>query len=108
MLSDEYRYKILKALEADPGISQRELARSLGISLGKTNYCLQALGDVGFIKVRNLKNSTNRRRYAYILTPQGIEEKLAVTARFLKCKQLEYDELQEEIDRIMNELRLDK
>lgn len=104
MLSDEYRYKILKALQADPAISQRELACSLGISLGKANYCLQALRQKGMIKIRNFQNSECKRNYIYVLTPRGIEEKTASAARFLKRKLVEYDELQREIARLKEEL----
>jgi len=73
MLNDEYRYKILGRLEANPEISQRELAKELGISLGKTNYCLKALVDKGLLKVNNFRNSENKKAYLYLLTPRGIE-----------------------------------
>ncbi len=90
MLTDEYRYKILKALEKNPEISQRDLARELGISLGRANYCLKALIDVGLLKVSNFKNSKNKLAYMYLLTTSGVKEKSAITERFLKAKLQEY------------------
>lgn len=100
MLTEEYSYKILKLVAADAEISQRELAKALGISLGKTNYCLKALIEKGIIKVGNFKNSKNKLAYMYLLTPRGIEEKSAITLRFLKAKIKEYENLKQEIDDI--------
>lgn len=97
MLTDEYRYKILKLVEANPEVSQRELAKNLGISLGKTNFCLKALIEVGLIKVKNFRNNHNKLAYMYLLTPNGIEEKSTTTIRFLKAKIREYELLQAEI-----------
>jgi len=97
MLTDEYRYKILKLVEANPEISQRELAAELGVSLGKVNFCIKALIDVGLIKVDNFRNSKNKLAYMYLLTPKGIEEKAKVTMRFLKNKLQEYEALNNEI-----------
>jgi EPS-associated MarR family transcriptional regulator len=97
MLTDEYRYKILKALEKNPEISQRDLARELGVSLGRANYCLKALIDVGLLKVSNFKNSKNKLAYMYLLTPSGVKEKSAITERFLKAKLQEYQSLEAEI-----------
>jgi EPS-associated MarR family transcriptional regulator len=104
MLSDEYRYKILKALEENPEASQRELARQLGVSLGKVNYCLKSLVEVGLLKANMFRNSSNKRGYIYILTPRGIEEKAVITARFLRRKVEEYESLQEEIRRLKREV----
>ena len=103
MLTDEYRYKILKLLEAQPEISQRELAKSLGVSLGKANFCLKALIDIGLIKASNFRNSQNKLAYMYLLTPTGIEAKSSVTLRFLKEKMQEYELLQAEISALMQE-----
>lgn len=100
MLTDEYRYKILKLIETNPAISQRELARELDISLGKTNFCLRALMEKGLLKASNFRNSKNKMGYFYKLTPKGIEEKTAVTLRFLKRKIQEYERLKSEIDQI--------
>ncbi|MTI64675.1 MarR family EPS-associated transcriptional regulator [Methylophaga sp.] len=103
MLTDEYRYKIFKLVEANPAISQRQIARELGISLGKTNYCLKALIEKGLLKAGNFRNSKNKLAYAYKLTPKGIEEKTSVTVRFLKKKIKEYELLQKEIDELRKE-----
>jgi len=104
MLTDEYRYKILKLVEAKPEISQRELARDLGISLGKANFCLKALIEVGLLKVNNFRNSNNKLAYMYLLTPKGVEEKAKITLRFLKNKMLEYEVLESEIQLLSNEV----
>lgn len=106
MLTDEYRYKIFKLVEANPEISQRELARQLGISLGKANYCLKALIEMGQIKMRNFRNSKRKMAYMYLVTPKGIEEKSYVTARFLKRKLQEYENLQKEIDQLRTEIQV--
>lgn len=98
MLTDEYRYKILKALEKNPEISQRDLASELGISLGRVNFCLKALIDVGLLKVSNFKNSRNKLAYMYLLTPSGVKEKSLITERFLKLKMQEYQALEAEIN----------
>lgn len=104
MLSDEVRYKILKRLTADPNTSQRDLARELDVSVGKVNYCLQALIEKGFVKVNNFRNNKNKLAYAYLLTPRGIEEKARVTVSFLQRKVREYAELQEEIEALRQEV----
>src|SRR5688572_33358497 len=83
MLSDEYRYKILKRLASDPDVSQRTLAAELGISVGKVNYCLRALMQKGLVKANNFRNNENKRAYLYFLTPKGMEEKSKVTFRLL-------------------------
>ena len=103
MLSDEYRYKILKRLEANPEISQRELAGDLGISLGRVNFCVQALIEKGLIKAKNFRNSKNKKGYAYLLTPRGIEEKAKITVQFLKIKIAEHEALTKEIKGLREE-----
>jgi EPS-associated MarR family transcriptional regulator len=103
MLTDEYRYKIFKLVEANPEISQRELARELGISLGKVNYCLKALIEKGLLKAGNFRNSKNKMAYVYKLTPKGIEEKTNVTVRFFKQKMTEYEALKSEIEFLRHE-----
>ena len=103
MLSDEYRYRILKILESNPSASQRQIAVELGISVGKVNYCLRALIEKGLIKVSNFQKSKGKRAYLYLLTPKGIREKASVTLRFLKLKLNEYETLQKEL----SELRLE-
>ena len=104
-LSHEVRYRILKYLHDHPEGTQRELARELGMSLGKVNYCLQALVARGWIKVRNFRNSNNKAAYLYILTRKGIEEKVNVTADFLRRKVAEYDLLSKEIERLTEEVK---
>ena len=103
MLTDEYRYRILKLLEADPHASQRKIADELGISLGRVNFCLQALIEKGLVKANNFRNSANKRAYLYLLTPKGIEEKAIVTARFLKRKLDEYESLKRELEELQRE-----
>jgi len=104
MLTDEYRYKVLKLLAENPHMSQRDLARELGISLGKVNYCIQALIEKGMVKAGNFKNSQNKQAYAYLLTPKGIDDRAKVTARFLNRKLAEYEALQTEIENLRREV----
>lgn len=107
MLTDEYRYKVLKLVEAKPEISQRELAQALGVSLGKANFCIKALIQKGYIKASNFHNSKNKLAYMYLLTPSGIEEKSGITVRFLKAKMQEYERLQAEINTLILEAKTD-
>jgi EPS-associated MarR family transcriptional regulator len=106
MLTDETRYRILKALESDPQASQRQIAADLGISLGRVNYCLQALIKRGWVKANDFRNSANKRAYLYLLTPRGIEEKARVTARFLRVKLDEYEVLKHELEELQKEAGL--
>jgi len=103
VLTDETRYKLLKLLEQHPDMNQRELAEELGISLGKTNYCLKALIEKGWVKAGNFSRSKDKIKYAYLLTPKGIEEKARVTLQFLKRKQTEYENLVEELEELRQE-----
>ncbi|HKA45809.1 MAG TPA: MarR family EPS-associated transcriptional regulator [Burkholderiales bacterium] len=105
MLTDEYRSKILRILEECPDISQRELARELGVSLGRANFCLQALVQKGLVKANNFKNSNNKKAYMYFLTRKGIAEKARATTRFLERKLAEYEALQREIKNLQREVR---
>lgn len=98
MLDENTHYSLLKTLEANPDLSQRDLAKRLGISLGKVNFCLNALVAKGSLKINNFRNSENKLAYAYLLTPRGIEEKASITVRFLKHKMQEYEQLSEEIE----------
>jgi len=102
-MDDATNYQLLKTLEANPELTQRDLAKELGFSLGKTNYCLRALMDKGLVKACNFRNSRNKTAYIYKLTPQGIEEKARVTYRFLKRKQREYEQLKREIEELAQE-----
>ena len=103
MLTDETRYRILKLLEAEPHASQRRIAKELGISLGRVNFCLRALIEKGLVKANTFRHNTNKRPYLYLLTPRGIEEKAMVTARFLKRKLAEYESLKRELDELQRE-----
>jgi EPS-associated MarR family transcriptional regulator len=103
-MTDEVRYKLLGLIEENPNFSQRELAEKMGVSVGKVNYCVKSLIDVGSIKLKNFSRSNNRSGYAYFLTPKGIKEKLSVTVRFLEYKQQQYDVIQKEIDDLKKEI----
>lgn len=103
-MNDSIRYQILKLLDANPAISQRELARELGISLGKTNYCIRAVMEKGWVKARNFKNSNRKSAYLYQLTPSGITAKARITSRFLDRKMREYERLQQEIQQLRAEV----
>ena len=100
----ETHFRLLRLLEADPKMSQRELSRELGMSLGKVNYCLNALVDKGLIKVRNFHNNENKLSYAYLLTPHGVRSKATITAHFLKRKIAEYESLKAEIAQLTREV----
>lgn len=103
MLTDEYRYRILKLLEADPQASQRRIADELGISLGRVNFCLQALIEKGLVKASNFRSNTNKRAYLYYLTRKGMDEKARVTLRFLKSKLDEYETIKTQIEELRRE-----
>lgn len=98
-------YRVLKALEADPQISQRQLAKRLGISLGKTNYCIRALLDKGWVKAKAFRDGKDRRVRSYQLTAKGIEGKARLTLDFLKHKSQEFEALKEEIAELRREVR---
>ncbi len=104
IMSSELQFKVLRLLEANPHLSQRELSKSLGVSLGGVNYCLNALVSKGAVKVENFKNNKNKWSYAYLLTPQGLAQKSALTGAFLKIKLREYQELKEEIEALSKEI----
>ena len=100
MLDETTNYKLLKLLEAQPQLSQRQLAQELGVSLGKVNFCLKALIEKGLLKATNFRNNKNKLAYMYLLTPSGIEEKASITLRFLKYKIQEYEALRAEIEEL--------
>jgi EPS-associated MarR family transcriptional regulator len=104
---DDVRFRVLRVLQSDPGLSQRQIAVALGVSLGAVNYCLRALTEKGQIKVRNFRSSNNKLRYAYILTPSGVAEKARLTGAFLKCKVAEYDALKAEIEALSEDISMD-
>jgi EPS-associated MarR family transcriptional regulator len=101
--TDETHYKLMRLIEANPEMSQRDVARKLGISLGKANYCLRALVEKGWIKASNFKNSQNKAAYIYLLTPRGIDQKARLTLQFLRIKIREYERLRLEIEQMQNE-----
>ena len=103
-MDDSSRYKLLKLLHENPEFSQRDLARHMGVSLGKVNYCLQSLIKAGAIKVDNFRNSKNKSAYLYKLTPSGLEEKSRVTKRFLARKLTEYESIKKEIFELQAEV----
>ena len=105
MLDETTHYSLLKTLEENPGLSQRDMAKRLGVSLGKINYCLNALVDKGFLKINNFRNSDNKPAYVYLLTPHGVEQKARMTIEFLHYKVQEYEKLREEIEELKNEAK---
>mgnify|MGYP003646348114 CR=1 FL=1 len=104
MSNEDTSYYILHKLGAQPQITQRELAKELGISLGKVNYCLQALVATGMVKARNFTNSENKKSYLYVLTPSGLENKAVITKRFLERKLKEYEALRQEIESLQQDI----
>jgi len=97
-------FRIMLILQENPDLTPRELAEMLGMSVGGLNYCLNALIDKGFVKMVNFQKSKNKFKYVYLLTPQGIAEKLPLTSRFLKRKMEEYDALKVEIEALKAEV----
>lgn len=98
LAQQDAHFRVMRFIEANPASTQRDIAKSFGISLGSVNYCLNALIEVGFVKVRNFRTSQNKLRYAYILTPKGASEKTALTGAFLQRKIREYEALKSEIE----------
>ena len=105
---EEIQLKVLRRLQQTPEISQRALAKELGISLGSINFCFQALVEKGWVKMQNFSQSKNKLRYAYLLTPNGMVEKSKLTAEFMKCKVAEYEALQLEIEILKSEISIEK
>ena len=97
-------YKLLKLIEGTPGISQRTLAKKMNVSLGKANYCMQALIKKGWVKAKNFKKSPNKKGYIYVLTPKGVSERAHVTTKFLKRKIDEFEEIKREIKQLKKEV----
>ena len=104
IIEPDIHYKVLDLIEENPKITQRELSKKLGVSLGSINFCIKALIDVGHIKVENFKKNPQKLNYLYLLTPQGIGVKGTLMIDFLKRKISEYDELKSEIDSINKKL----
>ena len=107
-LQEDTYFRVLRMLQNNPDMTQREIAESLGVSTSGLNYCLNALIDKGWIKVQNFSQSKNKFGYIYVLTPLGILEKVMLTSRFLKRKQAEYEALRVEIDGLSEELGMQK
>ena len=97
MNNQDIRLDLLRKLESNPQFTQRELAKEMGVSLGKVNYCMKKLTEKGLIKLTNFTHNPNKMGYAYLLTPQGVDEKSRLTFSFLKRKLIEYDVLKKEI-----------
>jgi EPS-associated MarR family transcriptional regulator len=103
LLQEDTYFRVLRMLQDNPDMTQREIAEKLGISTSGLNYCLKALIDKGWVKVQNFSQSKNKFGYIYVLTPQGVAEKAVLTGRFLKRKMAEYDSLKAEIDALRAE-----
>lgn len=105
-LQEDVRFRILRLLEENPELSQRELARAVGISVGSAHYVLTALIEKGFVKLSNFKAAEDKQRYAYILTRKGLSEKAVLTRAFLKRKRAEYLALRAEIEGLEADLEV--
>ena len=97
MNQKDIRLDLLRKIELNPEYTQRELSKEMDVSLGKVNYCIKKLTEKGLIKITNFKQNPNKVGYAYLLTPQGIEQKAKLTFEFLASKMKEYEMLKEEI-----------
>jgi EPS-associated MarR family transcriptional regulator len=104
LVYQEAHFRVLRVLDVNPQMKQREIAAAAGVSLGKTNYCINALLEKGLIKVQNFKSNKRKMAYAYLLTPTGITEKAVLTQRFLQHKMEEYEVLKAEIELLTQEV----
>ena len=104
-LQEDTYFRVMRILQENPDLTQRELAKTLGISVGGLNYCLKALMEKGLVKMKNFANSKNKFGYVYMLTPAGMTEKAAITQRFLQRKMDEYEALKAEIETIKLEVK---
>ena len=102
---EEIQFEVLRRLHQTPQVSQRALAKDLGVGLGTINFCFQALVEKGLVKMQNFSQSKNKLRYAYLLTPAGVAEKSKLTAEFLRRKVAEYEALQAEIETLKAEIK---
>jgi len=103
-LQEDTYFRVLRMLQNNPDMTQREIAEKLGISTSGLNYCLNALIDKGWVKMQNFSQSKNKFGYIYVLTPQGIAEKALLAGRFLIRKMTEYEQLQSEIEALKVEM----
>ena len=104
-LQEDTNFRVLRMLQDNPDMTQREIAEKLGVSTSGLNYCLNALIDKGYLKVQNFSQSKNKFGYIYVLTPQGIAEKAQLTGRFLRRKMAEYEALRAEIESLHAEVK---
>ena len=104
-LQEDTYFRVMRILQENPDLTQRELAQKLGVSVGGLNYCLKALMDKGCVKMQNFQNSKNKFKYVYLLTPQGIAERVALTSRFLDRKMQEYEALKAEIESLRQDVQ---
>jgi EPS-associated MarR family transcriptional regulator len=103
-LQEDTYFRVMRILQENPDLTQRELAKKLGISVGGLNYCLKALMEKGLVKMKNFADSKNKFGYVYVLTPSGIAEKAAITHLFLRRKMEEYEALKAEIEALRSEI----
>jgi EPS-associated MarR family transcriptional regulator len=103
-LQEDTKFRVLRMLETNPDMTQREIAAKLGVSASGLNYCIKALISKGWLKVQNFSQSKNKFGYAYVLTPEGLAEKAQLTGRFLRRKMAEYEMLKAEIDVLTAEI----
>lgn len=103
-LQEDTYFRVMRILQKNPDLTQRELAVKLDISVGGLNYCLKALMEKGLVKMKNFANSKNKFGYVYVLTPTGLAEKSAITHRFLRRKMDEYEALKVEIKALKSEI----
>ena len=106
-MNPEINYKLLKLLDSNSNLTQRQMAEEMGLSLGKFNYCLKELVKKGIVKIERFTTSSNKAGYMYLLTPRGIEEKTIITTNFLKRKMIEYEVLKREIYELNQEIKLE-
>ena len=104
-IQEDTYFRVMRILQENPDLTQRELAEKLGVSVGGLNYCLKALMDKGWVKMQNFQNSKNKFKYVYLLTPQGIAERVALTSRFLDRKMQEYESLKAEIESLHQDVQ---
>lgn len=105
--NDDTLFWTLKVLHKNPGVTQRTLAKEVGINVSSINFCLKALVEKGWIKMGNFSKNPDKLSYAYLLTPTGVAEKAVLTRRFLRRKMVEYEKLREEIEALQLEAEPD-
>ena len=104
-IQEDTYFRVMRILQENPDLTQRELAEKLGVSVGGLNYCLKALMNKGWVKMQNFQHSKNKFKYVYLLTPQGIAERVALTSRFLDRKMQEYEVLKAEIESLHQDVK---